>query len=473
MSVDLPAPFSPISECTSPGQTERRTLSSARTPGKVLLMPRISSSGGVVSELDMALLLRLYVGLCAGAHQDACTRRKVEEHRQRGRAERARVGAEGAAHQRGRAARLGGGGGHGHAQALHERVDEARVHVGVEHHGGHVEHAERGAQRGRERVDAIVEPFLDRRMPARDAGFEIGAAVDGLAAILQMAAQRDQRRAREQDVPFAVGLVRRRQVAGRHRHHREIARVAGQAAHAIAVDGDAATDRRAEKQIEEIVALTSATVEDFGDGGGVAVVFAEHGQAGRAAQLGGEIDVAPDAEGIGGQAQFAQPAAEVVRLRHADAREAAALVLVEQSRQFADVALHDFLRERGLRQQHVVRAAADHPAREIDEHGFDVGPVQTHADGECAARRQAQQRGGLATSAVEATAAHFDQTIVDQRRDDAAHRRAGEIREAREVGLRRLAGAPQRLQQQTLVEAADIGRIAALTDMRTSHASPP
>src|SRR5438445_319757 len=39
MSVDLPAPFSPSSRCTSPRRTVRSTLSSATTPGNRLEIP--------------------------------------------------------------------------------------------------------------------------------------------------------------------------------------------------------------------------------------------------------------------------------------------------------------------------------------------------------------------------------------------------------------------------------------------------
>src|SRR6516164_550480 len=43
MSVDLPAPFSPIRACTVPGLTRSETSYSAMTPGKLLLMFRASS----------------------------------------------------------------------------------------------------------------------------------------------------------------------------------------------------------------------------------------------------------------------------------------------------------------------------------------------------------------------------------------------------------------------------------------------
>src|ERR687896_784923 len=46
MSVDLPAPFWPSRQCTSPARTSRSTPSSARTPGKDLTTPCTSSNGG-------------------------------------------------------------------------------------------------------------------------------------------------------------------------------------------------------------------------------------------------------------------------------------------------------------------------------------------------------------------------------------------------------------------------------------------
>ena len=46
ISVDLPAPFSPSSACTSPAQSVRSMPSLATTPGKTLVIPRSSQSGG-------------------------------------------------------------------------------------------------------------------------------------------------------------------------------------------------------------------------------------------------------------------------------------------------------------------------------------------------------------------------------------------------------------------------------------------
>src|SRR5688500_8676629 len=46
ISVDFPAPFSPMSACTSPPRRTRFTASSARTAGKRMVMSRIATSGG-------------------------------------------------------------------------------------------------------------------------------------------------------------------------------------------------------------------------------------------------------------------------------------------------------------------------------------------------------------------------------------------------------------------------------------------
>src|SRR5918998_3209143 len=47
MSVDLPAPFSPMRACTSPGNRRRETSSSAFTPGNWIVMPVIATTGSV------------------------------------------------------------------------------------------------------------------------------------------------------------------------------------------------------------------------------------------------------------------------------------------------------------------------------------------------------------------------------------------------------------------------------------------
>src|SRR5579872_519590 len=45
MSVDFPAPFSPSSACTSPGNTSRLTPRKARTPPKLLATPVTRTNG--------------------------------------------------------------------------------------------------------------------------------------------------------------------------------------------------------------------------------------------------------------------------------------------------------------------------------------------------------------------------------------------------------------------------------------------
>ncbi len=47
MSVDLPAPFSPTTACTSPRATSNDTSELATTPGKRLVTPRTRTAGAV------------------------------------------------------------------------------------------------------------------------------------------------------------------------------------------------------------------------------------------------------------------------------------------------------------------------------------------------------------------------------------------------------------------------------------------
>ena len=47
ISVDLPAPFSPSRQCTSPGRIARSMWSFARTPGNAFVMPISSTAGSV------------------------------------------------------------------------------------------------------------------------------------------------------------------------------------------------------------------------------------------------------------------------------------------------------------------------------------------------------------------------------------------------------------------------------------------
>src|SRR3954471_9944769 len=56
MSVDLPAPFSPMSACTSPGSSLNVTPSSALTPGKLMLISRISTTEAGGSVVDVVAM---------------------------------------------------------------------------------------------------------------------------------------------------------------------------------------------------------------------------------------------------------------------------------------------------------------------------------------------------------------------------------------------------------------------------------
>src|SRR5690348_12119198 len=68
MSVDLPAPFSPTSACTSARCTSRSTPSSARTPGNVLTIPCMRSSGDsiLLACVSLRVLPDSYVDALVG-----------------------------------------------------------------------------------------------------------------------------------------------------------------------------------------------------------------------------------------------------------------------------------------------------------------------------------------------------------------------------------------------------------------------
>ena len=215
-------------------------------------MPRISSSGG----------RRFRTGhgsppcdMGAGALENPRARRKVEEHRQRRGADRARIAAERAAHELGRAARFRRVRGQRRRAGASISVSSrpASISASSTTTGTSSTHSiERRAGASASTQSSIHSSTAGRR--ARDAGFEIGARFDRLAAVAQMPRERVERRARQQDVPLPGRLRRRRQAARRHRHHADIARIARHAAQTVAVDRDAAADRRAEKQIDEVVA---------------------------------------------------------------------------------------------------------------------------------------------------------------------------------------------------------------------------
>src|SRR5258708_28758122 len=57
ISVDLPAPFCPISACTSPANRRRPTPCSTRTPKKLLAMPDSSNTGLAARALILVLFV--------------------------------------------------------------------------------------------------------------------------------------------------------------------------------------------------------------------------------------------------------------------------------------------------------------------------------------------------------------------------------------------------------------------------------
>src|SRR6185312_12923105 len=54
ISVDLPAPFSPSRQCTSPGRITRSMWSFARTPGNAFVMPISSTAGASAPAVESA-----------------------------------------------------------------------------------------------------------------------------------------------------------------------------------------------------------------------------------------------------------------------------------------------------------------------------------------------------------------------------------------------------------------------------------
>src|ERR1700722_16620568 len=67
ISVDLPAPFSPISACTWPRLKRNETLSSARTPGKALRTFSTSSRYSAFGTAPLARTICAVVGLSISA----------------------------------------------------------------------------------------------------------------------------------------------------------------------------------------------------------------------------------------------------------------------------------------------------------------------------------------------------------------------------------------------------------------------
>src|SRR6478736_7166315 len=70
-SVDLPAPFSPSSACTSPSATSKSTWSFATTPGNRFVIPRSSTAGGMEERAGETRRLARPVALALRAPDDA------------------------------------------------------------------------------------------------------------------------------------------------------------------------------------------------------------------------------------------------------------------------------------------------------------------------------------------------------------------------------------------------------------------
>ena len=101
IKVDLPAPFSPTSACTSPRLTSNETPSSARTPGNTFTIPLITSNGPKASLLNklrssgtcpkaprQARVRLVWPGAGRMAAQRAPTRSEAPEARERRAAQR-------------------------------------------------------------------------------------------------------------------------------------------------------------------------------------------------------------------------------------------------------------------------------------------------------------------------------------------------------------------------------------------------
>src|SRR4051794_20257968 len=70
-SVDLPAPFSPSSACTSPAAASKSTWSLATMPGNRFVIPRSSTAGGMGKRAGETRRLARPVALALRAPDDA------------------------------------------------------------------------------------------------------------------------------------------------------------------------------------------------------------------------------------------------------------------------------------------------------------------------------------------------------------------------------------------------------------------
>src|SRR5919201_4513657 len=80
ISVDLPAPFSPSRQCTSPRRTSNEMSLFATTPGNALVMPTSSTTGAAAEEDGRPAPASSDLG-CAAALTKPVTKRRSENER--------------------------------------------------------------------------------------------------------------------------------------------------------------------------------------------------------------------------------------------------------------------------------------------------------------------------------------------------------------------------------------------------------
>src|SRR5690606_35135498 len=142
-------------------------------------------------------------------------------------------------------------------------------------------------------------------------------------------------------------------------------------------------------------------------------------------QKGLEMNFLPQAESLSGQAEFPQPGAKIEGHAEPDAGNARTLGRIEQFDQRGDVARDHVAGLFRRRQDHVMGAAADDAAREVDQNRLDRGTVEPDAYAKRAAGSKAQHGRGLAAAAIVTLADRLDQTLGLKILDDATDRRVG------------------------------------------------
>ena len=291
---------------------------------------------------------------------------------------------------------------------------------------------------------------------ASDGRVQFGRGAGRRAGGGEAVAQRAERGPRQQRLE-AAGLVAPKLGAGRDRHQAEVPGIAGRTAADRAAEHDAATERRADRQGDEVVEVSAMATEQLRDGGCRAIVLGQ--QRGIELNLhgGGEIVAAPRL--VRRLRQLGTPAREVERGREPDARE-----LAGQRRAMGAqlVDERDDLGTSGVRRRHRAMALDDVqrlPAEIDDQPDQRVAP-EADADRPDAVRRQRQQRRGLAAPA-DALAGHLHEARVEEVADDQPDRVLRQPGGTRQLGFRGRAEATQLIKDETGVVAADRRRIGA------------